>query len=109
MKQGDIVIINFPFTSLEKSKVRPALVISNEKFNKGVNIILLAISTQKGNKRYCESLEQDDLNSGKLLKESYVRLSNILSLEKKLILKKVGTIKKSKVETVIRKFVNFFD
>jgi len=32
--QGDIVLLPFPYSDLTGSKQRPALIISNEKFNK---------------------------------------------------------------------------
>lgn len=107
MTRGDIIIINFPFTSFKESKVRPALVISNEKFNKGKNVILFAISTQKGNDLYSLEIKQKDLSLGKLLKESYIRFNNILSIEKKLVLKKVGHLKKEKLTVVSEKFLEF--
>ncbi len=108
MQQGDIVIINFPFTSLVSSKIRPALIISNEKFNqKGVNLMLLAISTQPGQSFYSAKLTQADLTKGTLLKPSFIRFSNILSLEKKLIIKKVGELSSKKSKLIIQKLIDF--
>lgn len=107
MKQGDIIIINFPFTSFESSKIKPALIISNEKFNKGKNVLLLAISTQKGPPIYSIPLKNGDLSSGKLKKSSYIRFHNILSIEKKLILKKVAQLKKEKIKETTKKLNSF--
>lgn len=107
MKQGDIIIINFPFTSLKDSKVRPALIISNEKFNKGKNCLLLAISTQKGSPIYSEILEEGDLTSGKLKKQSFIRFHNIFSVDKKLIIKKVASIDNAKIQKTVKKLNSF--
>ena len=103
MQQGDIVIINFPFTSFENSKVRPAIVISNSHFNNGKNILLLAVSTKEGLPLYSEKLESKDLKEGKLNKMSYIRFSNILSIEKRLILRKVAELKEAKVKAIYGK------
>lgn len=107
MNQGDIVIINFPFTSLEGAKIRPALVISNQRFNKGLNIILLAISTQRGPAIYSHEIKKNDLVKGELLKKSYIRFANILSLEKKLILKKVASLKEDKTAQIAQQLGDF--
>ena len=107
MKQGDIVIINFPFTNLESSKVRPALIVSNKSFNNKKNILLLAISTQKWNKDFAVALSQGDLSEWELNKDSFIRMHNILSLEKRLIIKKVAKIKESKLDAVKWKVISF--
>lgn len=107
MEQGDIVIINFPFTSLENSKIRPALVISNKNFHYAKNVLLLAISTQKGIPLYSTPLRMPDLEIGHLKKESYIKFSNILSIEKKLIIKKVAKLKSGKIRE-IHKQLDFF-
>ncbi|MBI2463628.1 type II toxin-antitoxin system PemK/MazF family toxin [Candidatus Peregrinibacteria bacterium] len=107
MKQGQIVIIHFPFTNFTESKLRPALVISNKKFNAFANVIILAISTKEGKKKYSLELAQSDMQEGKLLKKSYIRFSNILSIEKKLIIKKVGLLKNEKLKKVKEKVISF--
>lgn len=105
MQQGDIVITDYPFTSFTDSKIRPAMVISNETFNKGSNIILLAISTKKG--IYFHELNELDLEKGKLLKKSYIRFSNILSIEKHLILKTVAQLKPKITKNIINQMVSY--
>lgn len=70
MNQGDIIIMNFPFSSLKKSKIRPALVISNRTFNKDKDLILMAISSKKSLPKYSITLKQNHVSSGRLLKSS---------------------------------------
>ena len=43
MKQGDIVTISFPFSELSARTIRPALVLSNNSYNKHRNLILAGI------------------------------------------------------------------
>lgn len=109
MKQKDIVLINFPFTSFENSKTRPAVVISNERFNNGANIILLAISTKKGNEFYSTPLVQGDLVGDTLQRPCFVRYSNVLSIEKRLTIRKLGRLKDKKFAEIVGKLKSFIE
>ncbi len=108
MQQGDIVLIHFPFTDFQASKLRPALIISNIVFNRYANFVLLPISTKIGPKSYSIPLTSLDLKEGKLLKKSYIRFSSIMSIEKRLIIKKVATLDEAKILLVREKVISFF-
>ena len=46
-RQGDIVLVSFPFTDLTSSKRRPALVLSPDSFNAaGEDLVLAAVTSQ---------------------------------------------------------------
>ena len=48
-RQGDIVLVRFPFTDLSSSKKRPALLISPDSFNRlNQDLILVAITSHLG-------------------------------------------------------------
>ena len=45
-RQGDIVLVSFPFTDLSSSKRRPALVLSPDSFNAaGEDLVLAAVTS----------------------------------------------------------------
>lgn len=109
MKQGDVVIMPFPFTDLTSKKIRPAVVISNERFNqKGRDIILIAISTKKGIPALSLPLRQPDLASGTLQKDCFVRMQNIFTLEKRLVIKTVAQVQPALLERVLERVHGFF-
>jgi len=107
MKQGDIVIVPFPFTDLSDSKKRPALVISNESFNKERNIMLIAVSTKKGVSKHAKTLFQDNLQEGVLNKDSFLRFHNMFVLEKRIVIKKVAKLKNDYLEEVKKRFIGY--
>jgi mRNA interferase MazF len=46
VKQREIILINFPFSDLTGAKVRPALVISNNPYNRtNLDTVVLAITS----------------------------------------------------------------
>ena len=53
-KRGDVVLVAFPFTDLSTTKMRPAIVISSEKFNRKFNDIVVATITSQIPKKISE-------------------------------------------------------
>ena len=106
-KRWDIVLIKFPFTDLSEYKLRPALVISNEKFNDHDNLMLIGIYGNKWLTEYSMKLEQDDLKEWKLKKQSFFRFHNIFSLHKNLIEKNVAKLKGKKLDKIKDKVCDY--
>ena len=87
MKKGDIVLLSFPFTDLKGKKVRPALVLVVSD----LDVIVAFITTQfKWQNSFDILLEPNDLNG--LKKTSLLRLSKITTIDKDLILGKLGEL-----------------
>ncbi|MCE4610285.1 MAG: type II toxin-antitoxin system PemK/MazF family toxin [Desulfurococcales archaeon] len=88
-KQGDIVVLELPFTDLLGSKLRPVLVLN--AVDLGDDIIVAKITSSPG--LYRIPITQSDLTIGRLKKEpSYVDCSSIFTVEKKLVVKIVGRL-----------------
>lgn len=105
--QWEIVYIKFPFTDLSDYKVRPALVISNALYNEKDNVFLVGIFWNQGIKEYSLELEAKDLISGAMLKKSYFRFQNMFSLDKKLIVRKIGVLQNSKLKEIVARVDGF--
>jgi mRNA interferase MazF len=87
--QGDIVILELPFTDLLGSKLRPVLVLNT--IDLGDDIIVAKITSSPGPHRV--PIMQSDLAAGRLKKEpSYIDCSSIFTVEKKLVVKVVGRL-----------------
>ncbi len=88
-EQGDIVILELPFTDLLGSKLRPVLVLN--AIDLGDDIIVAKITSSPG--RHRVPITQADLAIGRLKKEpSYIDCSSIFTVEKKLIIKVAGRL-----------------
>ncbi len=99
MKQGDIVMIPFPFTDLSSAKVRPALVVSNQSMS-GKNIFVCGITSQKSQKKAIP-LINSDLIKGALPTESFVAIDYLATIKKTLIQYKVAELKPAIIKKVI--------
>ena len=100
--KGDIVVVPFPFSDLSKSKRRPALVIKNLK---GDDIILLQITSQATKDEYSIPIKNEDFETGSLKKISNVRPNRVFTADSKIILYKVGHLKKEKINEIINKIL----
>jgi mRNA interferase MazF len=93
MKQRNIVLLKWPFSDLSGTKLRPALVVSNDILNNRLaDCIMVPLTTILKEEPYSITLYQKDLVSGKLIKPSRIRVDKIFAPAKSLIVKEIGTI-----------------
>ena len=92
--QGDIVIVPSPFSDRSGNKLRPVIVLSSERYNKILqDFICVPLSTEFRDYEHIFRLYLDDIESGILHEQSDIRVDKIISINQKLILKKVGKVK----------------
>ncbi len=105
ISQKEIVLIPYPFSNLEEKKVRPALVISNNLFNnKSQDCLLAPLTSIIKDEPFSILIEQKDLNSGKLIRQSRVRLDKIFVIEKNKIVFKIGILNEQTFNLVKNEF-----
>ena len=77
-RQGDIVLVSFPFTDLTSSKRRPALVLSPDSFNAaGEDLVLAAVTSHITNDPNAVHLWRGDFAEGRLPKPSMVKATKL--------------------------------
>ena len=104
MNQRELVLLPFPFSDLSGRKVRPALVVSNDNFNKNSDdVIVCAVTSNITRSNYSVLIIQKNLEEGKLFVKSIIKIENILKIKKSLVLKKIGRINKSTFSKVKEK------
>jgi mRNA interferase MazF len=103
MNKGDIVLIPFPFTDLSGIKNRPALIlISNES-----DLTVSFITTQlKWHEEADVKIEPTQTNG--LKRSSLIRLSKLATIDKDLVIGKLGTLSKGDADNVNRNLIKIF-
>ena len=106
MEQRDLLLVPFPFSDQSGRKVRPVIVISNREFNEhSEDILVVGVTSNVSKDKYSLSLTNSDLEEGKLFTQCCIKVENILKIDKELIIKKIGGIKKDKLKSIVNVLV----
>ncbi len=100
LRQGDIVLVPFPFTDLTATKTRPAVVMS--KSDHGDDVIVCAVTSKsfRGGVKFAEK----DLSAGSLPLTSYIHPEKVVALHKSLIRRIVARLSVAKLKEAIQVF-----
>jgi len=104
IEQKDLLLVPFPFSDQSGRKVRPVIVISNNEFNRySEDVIVIGVTSNILKDKYTISLTNNNLDEGKLFTKCFIKIENILKLDKELIIKKIGRINKETLKSIIDK------
>lgn len=93
MEKGTIVLVRFPFTDYSSEKLRPALIISvDNRKDVCVSFISSVIPLELDETDYLLAKEDKNFLSTGLKKTSVFRMSKIATLDKDIIIGKLGNI-----------------
>ena len=106
--QGSVVLVDFTYSDQVRSKVRPALVVSNSRYNTiSRDVIVMKITTRKP-KIMAVSLTNADLMAGSPGHPSYVQADGIYPLEKELICSTIGIVRLEKMQEIRNSISDLF-
>ena len=106
IEQRDLLLVPFPFSDQSGRKVRPVIVISNQDFNKhSDDILVVGVTSNISKDSYTFDLTNNDLEEGKFITKCCIKVENILKIDKELIVKKIGKIKKDKLSKIVNKII----
>ena len=89
-KKYDIILVNFPFSDLKTSKIRPAVVI---KSLEGENTILCQITTKKRSISKYQVVLKRKSCEGDIKFDSNIYLDMIFTLHESLVVNRIGYVK----------------
>ncbi len=108
-EQGEIILIPFPFTSLETTKKRPVLVLSKTEINKkNLDFISCGITSNIRSVEHSVLIDKSDLEVGFLPKRSRIKTNIIFTLEKSSAIKTLGKIKEATFQKVKEELLKLF-
>lgn len=88
----DVVVVPFPFSDRQATKVRPAIVISSEVLSQKTGKYLLAMVTSAGNTPHYGDVSISDLQAAGLPGASVVRASQLATVEEGDLYKRTGNL-----------------
>jgi len=96
ISQRDIVLLSFPFSDLKQSKVRPVIVLSNDKYNSKTDDIIVVPLTSNTTKAHHDILITNrHLERGNLIADSRAKIDRVFSVHKDLVKMNIGKIDKA--------------
>jgi mRNA interferase MazF len=107
INQRDIVLIYFPFSNGQRSKLRPVLVISNDIYHKEFqDFIGIAITSNLNTRFHTIKISNNNMETGILKQESLVKVDKIASIEQSNVKITIGRMKKDIFEIVKNEFLS---
>src|ERR1700761_7874836 len=89
---GDVVLVQFPFTSQTAFKKRPAVIVSSRTYNEArLDLIIMAITSQLRPSGIMGDVWINDWQSAKLLKPSAIK-PVFATLEQSLVITRLGAL-----------------
>lgn len=104
-RQGDVILVPFPFSDQSGVKKRPAVVISAQWYNQErADCILLPITSSVRGSRDEVRVHGADVKRAGLLYDSVVRCGYPITIHQDLIVSKRGKLPRGTVEKIIERF-----
>lgn len=95
----------FHCLGLQRRKSRPAIIISNDRYNKrSDDVVAIPLTSNPMPSEYSMPVTSRDMEYGELVVDSNARIDKIFSVEKRIIVRRIGRIDK-KTHTAMRKLL----
>jgi len=103
--KGDIVVIPFPFSDLSNAKRRPAIILADLQND---DYIMAQITSKNVFDNMSVMITEDDMENGSLQISSNIRPNKLFTADKNIIIYKICSLQKDKLDTVINKVIDIF-
>ena len=104
--KGDVIVLPFPFSDLTANKKLPAFVLAELE---GDDVIVCQITSKAKSDRYSILLSDTSFESGTLHQESFIRPNRLFTADTRIVLYKVGSVKRPKADEVAAKVIEIIE
>jgi mRNA interferase MazF len=102
-RRGEVYLVNFdPTVGSEIQKTRPALILQNDSSNRYSPVTIVAAITSKADDELYPTEVLVKTPEGGLTKDSVILLNQIRSIDRRRLVKRLGTVKSSTMFEVDR-------
>lgn len=94
LKKGDVVLVPFPFTDLSTTKLRPAIILWVDKAGEDITVCFISSQnvTQLTPEEFVIASTDVEFPDTGLKITSKVRVSRIVTIERNLIVRRIGKL-----------------
>lgn len=103
--KGQVIFVNFPFSNLKSSKVRPAVILAEAEFG---NVILCQVTSKPYSSKVAIRIQTEDFARGTLTTTSYVRPDKIFTAETSIIQEIIGELNPEIIRRISQKIRELF-
>ncbi len=110
LAKGDIVLAPFPFTDLQQTKLRPAVVLWADYSSQDVTLCFISLQNLSNlamGEFVLDSSEPEFVGTG-LKVDSKVRVTRIVTLESRLITRRLGKLGASQIQRLNAAIIQAF-
>ena len=108
--KGSVVLVNFPFTDLSKTKLRPAIILWID--TGGTDVVVCAITSQKIDRlsdgEFLINTTDSEFAQTGLRVSSKVRTTRIATLSRQLVVRKLGELGTQHIQNLNTKMIQAF-
>ncbi len=105
-RQGEIVVVPFPFSDLSSIKQRPVLILSKDIDNgTAEDVITCGITSNVKDSKYSILIENKNLIEGNIPRTSRIKVDKLFTISQNIIKKKIGRINEDTFEKVKSEFI----
>ena len=100
--QSSIILVPFPFSDITGMKVRPAIIISNQEFNRHEDVIICALTSSIKERPYSLIVTEKDTLNKNLKDKSQIGVDTITRIKKSLIIKEIDILTETSFQKVLK-------
>ena len=106
-RKWDVILVPFPFTNLARTKKRPALIVSPNEYNDGLDVVIAFITSKLDHEYRLGDYKIQQWDKAKLPKPSMLRMK-FATIDKFIIIKTLGNMDEADIREIKKLLVDFF-